>query len=296
MNKKKIAWNVLLLVVTLYTLNAQEYKGIMPTGPYLGQEPPGDIPQIFAPEIVSTSMYNHSSISISPDGNEIYWAMSPIDTPRRIYFTKRINNSWSEPKIIHFTQSEDGDCPVLSNDGMKMYFNSNRPINNGGTRRERIWCVDRVDGMWGSPYPLGMEINGQHLHWQVTVDMFGNIYFGSEREGSKGRDDIFYSEYSNGTYKTPVSIGTGINSGEHESTPFIDPNGEYLIVARNGLWISFRQNDEHWSEAVPMGVLLDGICPYVSPDGKFIFFLKMGMGYNDIYWVSANVIEKLKRK
>jgi hypothetical protein len=30
------------------------------------------------------------------------------------------------------------------------------------------------------------------------------------------------------------------------------------------------------------------------PDGKYLFFLKMGMGYNDIYWVSANLIEKLR--
>ena len=61
-------------------------------GPYLGQKPPGMIPEIFAPGIVSTDFYNHSSVTMSPDGNEIYWAMGPLDHPLRIYFSK-----WTTP-------------------------------------------------------------------------------------------------------------------------------------------------------------------------------------------------------
>lgn len=44
-----------------------------------------------------------------------------------------------------------------------------------------------------------------------------------------------------------------------------------------------------------MGEALSGICPYVSPDGKYLFFLRMGMGYNDIYWVSGKILNELKR-
>ena len=40
----------------------------------------------------------------------------------------------------------------------------------------------------------------------------------------------------------------------------------------------------------------NGICPYVSPDGNYIFFLKMGMGYDDVYWASAKIIEELRYK
>ncbi|MBE0655258.1 MAG: PD40 domain-containing protein, partial [Bacteroidales bacterium] len=46
-----------------------------------------------------------------------------------------------------------------SSDGKKMYFNSNRPIEKGGTRKERIWCAEKINGNWGDPFPLGSEIN-----------------------------------------------------------------------------------------------------------------------------------------
>jgi len=264
------------------------------SGPYLGQNLPADTPVIFAPGIVSTEMYNHSSISISPDGHEIFWAMSPLDTPHRIYYTNDQSGTWSEPKIIHFTQIEDG--PMISPDGSKMYFISNRAIGEGNGRRERIWCVDRVDGIWGEPFPLAMEINGAHLHWQVSIDNTGNLYFGSERMGSKGKDDIFLAVKSNGIYQPPTSLGENINTAAHESTPFISPYGDFLIFNRDGLQISFKDQNDHWSKAIPMGELYDGACPYVSPDGEYMFFLKMGMGYNDIYWVSTKIIEALKIK
>lgn len=295
-NIKAILYFIGLLGVSL-SLNAQQNLHPELSGPYLGQELPGNHPQIFAPGIVSTDMVNHCNISITPDGKEIYWAMAPLDTPRRIYYSSIQNNGlWSPPTIIPFTLSEDGDGPVLSFDGKKMYFNSNRPLEEGGHRRERIWCVDRIQGSWGTPYPLGPEINGKHLHWQISVDKSGSIYFGSERSGTKGRDDIFYSNYANQSYGMPVSMEDPINTTAHESTPFVDPHGDYLIFYREGLWISFKGADQHWSQAVKMGDALDGVCPYVSPDGQYLFFLRMGMGFNDIYWVSADIIEQLRNK
>ena len=40
-------------------------------GPYLGQNPPGAVPEIFAPGIVSTDDVNHCSVAVSPDGSRI---------------------------------------------------------------------------------------------------------------------------------------------------------------------------------------------------------------------------------
>ncbi|MBU0595291.1 hypothetical protein KJ567_01230, partial [Candidatus Bipolaricaulota bacterium] len=41
------------------------------SGPYLGQEPPGLDPVPFAERLIQ---FTHSSLSLSPDGTEIYWA------------------------------------------------------------------------------------------------------------------------------------------------------------------------------------------------------------------------------
>ena len=264
-------------------------------GPYLGQKPPGSIPQTFAQGIVTTDYYNHCSISMSPDGSEIFWAMAPVDSTLRIYSSKIVNGVWTPPEIVSFTRKEGGDCPFISPDGKKMFFNSNRPITPQGSRRERVWCVERKSGGWGTPTPLGPEINAEHLHWQTSVDKKGNLCFGSERSGSKGRDDVFMAEYINGTYKKPVSLPSEINSEEHEGCPFISPDGGYIIFARNGLRISYKQKDGSWSKSKSLGLLFDGICPYISPDGKYLFYLTMGRA-TDVKWVSADFLEKLRPK
>jgi hypothetical protein len=119
-------------------IRAQENDFPVLKGPYLGQEPPGTTPDIFAPGIVSTDMYNHCNIDISPDGSEIYWAMASLDTPCRIYFSETIDGVWSKPEIMSFTRSENGDCPVLSPGGNRLFFNSSRPLPEGTARRERI--------------------------------------------------------------------------------------------------------------------------------------------------------------
>ena len=296
---KRIVLIATLIILVDNLVICQTNKENFPVlkGPYLGQEPPNLKPKIFAPGIVSTDDINHSTICITPDGNEILWAMAPLDKPSRIYFSKLINGVWTKPEIISFTKSEDGDCPVLSPDGGKLYFNSNRPTPHDSSRRERIWCVERIQGAWGIPFPLGSEINADHLHWQISVDRDGNLYFGSERSGSKGRDDVFIAEYINKVFKNPFSLSSEINSENHEGTPYVSPDGAYLIFCRDGLRISFKQNNGLWTKSVYMGDnFKNGICPYVSPDGKYIFFLKIGMGYNDVYWASAKIIEELRNK
>ncbi len=275
----------------------QAQQGDFPklTGPYLGQKTPGAKPEIFARGIVSTDLYIHSSVSFSPDGTEIYWAMAPLDTPPRIHVSKLVNGTWTRPEIVAFTRSDGGDCPVIAPDGRRMFFLSNRPLPGGGTRRERVWCVEKTPAGWGEPFPLGPEINSEHLHWQVSVDAKGNLYLGSERAGSKGLDDVFLAEAEGGGFRKPYSLGPEINTEALEGTPYIAPDGGYLIFFRDGLWISFRRSDGSWTKARTMGSAFDGaICPYVSPDGRFIFFLRMSRRSIAVWWADARIIEELR--
>ncbi|MFC1639236.1 hypothetical protein ACFL3B_00565 [Gemmatimonadota bacterium] len=50
-----------------------------PEGPYLGQTPPGNTPEIFAPGIISTGM-NEVEAAFSPDGTELYKTLDPNKT------------------------------------------------------------------------------------------------------------------------------------------------------------------------------------------------------------------------
>lgn len=268
-------------------------------GPYLGQSPPGATKTIFAPGIVSTAAYNHSSVTISSDGTEIYWSGENENLGHNVIWVSRlVDGCWSKPVFMEFTKENDGDCPMLSHDDKRLFFLSSRALEqDNNKKRERIWYTDRTAGGWSEPVCVDMVINGDHLHWQVSVDKDLNIYFASERAGSKGQDDIFFSEYGRGRYSTPVSLDENINSEELETTPFISRDGSYLIFGRNGMYISYKDTNGKWTKSRKMGSQYGDCCPFVSPDGKYFFFKQSGIDtFRNIYWIDAKIIEELRPK
>lgn len=267
-----------------------------------GDEPKNGQEKIFAPGFVSTEAYNHASLTISASGNEIYWAAEDDQSGHRvIWYSRLTEGAWSPPQVLDITNEFDGDCPMLSPDGKRLYFLSNRPLPSDQNRkRERVWYAEYGASGWMEPIALDPSINAKHLHWQVSIDKDYNIYFGSERSGSKGKDDIFFSEYKNGSYSTPVSLPEAINSVYHESTPYVAPDGSYLLFIRckygdnsypSGLYISLRGKDGHWQEAKYLGDYVDcSACPFVSPDGKYFFFKKDGKEFRNVYWTAADFL------
>jgi len=267
---------------------------------YLNLTPPGTKAEIFAQGIVTYSSFNHASPTISPDCKEIYW---PSKDRENILVSKLNNGKWSDPVVFSVLNSLKADCPVISPDGKRMLFNSRHPIDeNDFNPSEKVWFIERIGDEWSTPKPLCPEINSDHLHWQVSIDLQGNVYFGSERSGSKGKDDIFVSRYIDGRYSHPVSMSDSINTELHESTPFIAPDGQYIIFSRtvknmwqNDLYISYNKKDNGWTKAQSLGSqinteLSEG-CPYISPDGQYLFFLRMAQGMSEIYWIRTNNIE-----
>ena len=276
-------------------------------GPYLGQKLPGKKPIIFADGIVNRKL-QHSTPSISPDGSEICWTDREFDSRYSvIYLSKKVNNRWATPEILVPNSNYWDDSPVFSPDGKTLFFNSNRPWpGNSGTEHERIWFVKRQSGgSWSSPLPVDRVINDYALHWQVSVDNNGTLYFGSERKPNYGMDDIFCSEYNNGHFGSPVNLGPPVNTSEHESVPFIDPEGKFLLFVRpakiNGnlirtcIWISRKDANGSWSEPVNITAVypdFEGGCPKVTPDGKYIFYLRYINRKFSVYWVSSEILDE----
>lgn len=271
---------------------------------YLNLTPPGAEAKIFAQGIVTYSGFNHTSPTISRDCKEIYW---PSKDRKNILVSKLENCKWSDPVIFSVLNGFKADCPVISPDGKKMLFNSSHPIDeNDLNPSEKIWFIERAGGDWTKPKPLSMEINSGHLHWQVSIDLQGNLYFGSERKGTKGKDDIFMSVYKGGKYSHPMSMSESINTEQHESTPFIAPDGSYIIFSRdaktdrksrNDLFISYKK-DKDWTQAQNLGSKINSefneMCPYISPDGQYLFFLRLAQGISAIYWIRTEHIEHFK--
>ena len=59
-------------------------------------------------------------------------------------------------------------------------------------------------------------------------------------------------------------------------------------------YISFKQADGSWGEGKNLGDKINtkgaSICPFLSPDEKYLFFYKE----RDLYWVSTRIFDQLK--
>ncbi len=275
-------------------------------GDYLGQEPPEGRAELFGLGIISSIWGIHSTAVFSPDGNEVYWAPM-ISVPGEIYsrggllMMRRVDGRWTPPAWASFSGPDVGDdVPFFSPDGKRIYFISRRPLP-GETQlgSERIWYADRTSSGWAEPRPLDPAVNSINKHWEFSLDREGNVYFSGQAPDSLGMSDIYVARLAGGRYEQPVNLGAPVNSAAGEETPFISPDGTYLLFAREyDLWASFRQEDGSWAQPVRLGTEVNSpsieLCPIVTADGEYLFFLSQRDGESHAYWVRADVIDDVR--
>ena len=115
----------------------------------------------------------------------------------------------------------------------------------------------------------------------ATESRNGDLFFGSDRPGGKGKVDIYMAKKTSAGYAAPVAVEE-INTKEVESNPLIAPDESYLIFAKqvnehNDLFISYRKG-EHWSSPESLGTAIntedDEYAPAYSPDHKLLYFTR----------------------
>ena len=271
-------------------------------GPYFGQKPPGKTAEKFAPPVFTTRYNVHGNVVFSPDGKEAYWSVQNFGKPKRgaILESKIENGKWTLPRLAFFSQEGffDGE-PFISPDGKKLYFNSARPLEKGGNPDKiNIWVMGRGPDGWSEPKPLPEAINSTPgIHWQMSVDRWGNLYFDTGIPGGFGYSDIYYSKYEKGEYHQIVNLGPIINGSGSEVNPYIAPDGSYLIVSTEGAVTLFsRKKNGTWTSGTDLTSLLgmQGQSPMVSHDGKYLFFTDRLEDQYVPYWIDASFIEKLR--
>lgn len=277
-------------------------------GDYLGQDPPADKPELFAPGIISSVWGLHSTVVFSPDGSEVWWA--PMVTyPGEIYsrggllMMKRVEGRWTAPAWAPFSGPEgEDDVPFFSGDGNRLYFLSRRPLPDATQGvAEGVWYTDRTATGWSVPQPLDPNVNAVDKHWQFWLDREGDLYFAGRPPDSRGMSDIYVARFAGGVYGKPVNLGDPINTAGIDDTPFVAPDGSYLLFSRQfDLWASFREPDGSWGAPVNLGPEVNSpsidLCPMVTADGKYLFFLSQRGGESHAYWVSAKVIHDLRAR
>jgi len=274
------------------------------SGAYMGQEPPGLTPRVFLQGVVSSVTNEHSAPAFSPDGTEVYWTPE-WDTD--IVFSRREGHRWTAPAKVPFNSDQGDGEPAFSVNGKRLLFLSTRPTEAGGEPgTENIWYLEAAADGWSEPKPLPQVVNSVHKHWQVSLAANGNLYFGSRQNDGLGRNDIYISRRAGGAFQKPENLGAAINTAGAEVCPYVAPDESYIVFTRLpeggnvDLFISFRQEDGEWTEAVNMGEGINSeaqdLCPIVTPDGKYLFFLSGRNGNSDVWWVDAVVIDRLRNE
>lgn len=305
MNRKGRVFWTLLFCILLFSLG----NGLMRTnesdkefpelrGAYLGQDPPSEKAELFAPGIVSTCT-QHSSAYFSPDGKEIYFSrMLPL--PHVILCMKEENGIWTKPHV-----AVEGLTPFLSPDGNKLYF----------SRDWALWVAERRGSGWSDAINLGNVVNFQKRQDGPSVTSDGTLYFCSMYGD---HDGIYRAELKNGLYVEREKLGFGINSGSPDGLPYIAPDESYLIftsfrsesIGMSDLFVSFRRSDGTWTTPKNMGPKINTDAkegyPFVTVDGRYLFFYstrvsvlnerRIADGPGNVYWIDAKIIQELKRK
>jgi len=276
------------LLVTFWALSGEIHaQGEFPDlkGPYLGQEPPGSTPKVFAPDIVSTEHFEAFGI-FTPDLEEFYFIRGGGKYQESTLLVIQYkNNRWSESVV-----SPSVGEPFISPDGKTMYL---------GNR-----YMERTNSGWSEVKSLGTPFEDIPI-MRLTASAAGTYVFDEREEIGT----IRYSRLIDGKREEPKEFSKEINTGKWTAHPFVAPDESYLIwdSEREGgygdsdLYISFRQENGSWGPAINMGEGInterEDIYGSVTSDGKYLFFhTYLGKGKANIYWVDAQVIENLRDK
>jgi hypothetical protein len=292
---KQLVYIVIPLLLAAVTANSQQGDFPKLTGPYLGQKTPGTTPEKFAPDIISTNAHEYAC-SFSPDGSEFYFTRNNMVT-----FTKLIDGVWTEPRVMSFLGDFSFE-PSVTPDNKRLYFQTAGIIDSEMVMMTKY--IERIDAGWSEVKDPGAPLNpGRTMHISATMD--GTIYT-TDISGGMGSESLGIIKKINGSYEKLEKLGLPFNKVPNQQHPWIAPDESYVVFTErqpgqksvSALFCSFRdKKNGKWSEPVELRLGMDAGQPYVSFDGKYLFFSagnpKVG---SDIYWVSAKVIEELRPK
>ena len=264
--------------------------------PYLGQTPPDTIPEIFGPGFISSANAVEYSICFSADGKEIYFSRYTPNVSNTIWWTHFVSSAWTTPVTAPFTGNYYNSEPFITYDNQKMYFVSER----GSANDFQLYFMNRSGSAWSTPQRLMAPFSLDKIKMFPTLALNGNLYF-SQMDDNQ-RFYFYMARNNNGVFETPVKLSTTINAFYIHGHAFIAPDESYIVFdaiptqQSTGamIYVSFKKADSTWDTPIILNNAINSTdnqyCPYISPDGKYMFYTKQA----DIWWVDSKVVTSLK--
>ncbi len=188
---------------------------------------------------------------------------------------------------------------VMTENGNVIYFNRRREGSAEERQRSDIYMMRKTEQRWGRPLRMSF-VNSEADDMVCWLSPDGNhMLIASDRDGSF---DLYRSERKGKSMWTePASLGSNINSRADESSGWIsDDLGTLYFVSNRkdgtggkDIYRTDRLPDGTWGPAVNLGAgintVLDEETPFLTPDGRTLYFSSRGrggMGGYDVFSVS----------
>lgn len=290
------------------------------SGPYLGQRPPGEEPEIFLPGLVSTT-WSETYIAFLDDARAC--AFSTI-TERGLetFYTYEKDGFWTSPQRAPFEELQGHPNYTTGPEGRKIYFHSGRPTHPGDTKQDdNVWAIEWTGSDWAEPYALPHPPNSDYGEAYPTISREGTVYFFSWKRDDTRAYDIYRSRFVDGAYQEAERLGWPINTDYIEFDPYVAPDESYLVFGssrpggfgESDNYICFRKDDGSWTPPMNLGPAINSasgdLCANGSSDGKYFFFssgreASASKGEEsqskdndyDFYWVAATAFADLEKK
>lgn len=276
----KVTVSILLLLGLTASLQSTSSAQEM-TDFYFGQKTPGLTPMLFAPGVVSTPDHRETEVLFLPDMTELSFT--------------RLGGEYKEPTwiVLQYKDEQWIEKPIAANQIEKYKEKFNLSLSQ--MKKHKMFKDIPI---------IGFATSAKGTHYFYELDY------------KDGSGHMSYSRLVDGTYETPKKLSSAVNRGKYMAHPYIAPDESYLMWDAEKLdentpdiYISFRQEDGSWGEAINMGETINTKAyeqrPKVSPDGKYLFFWRGdkkrradGSTYweGNPYWVDAKIIDTLRPK
>lgn len=156
------------------------------------------------------------------------------DYHMKIYTSKSEGGEFSKPVALEEAinrQNFHTSNPTFSEDGREMYFTRTK-MDGPDIEGVRLYRSLASDDGWKPPIEIEGLVNPEYIIKNPALgELFGQrvLYFSSDMPGGKGGFDLYYATITgDGTFSTPVNLGSVVNTAGDDVTPFYQAGKLYF--------------------------------------------------------------------
>jgi len=259
----------------------------------------------FSDEINTDS--HESNAAFSRDGKTMYFnrtnnLRSKTEEERiahvQIFKAELVDGNWTNVKELPFN-SNNYSCehPSISKDGKTLYFASDMPGTIGSFDVYKVAIND--DGTYGEPENLGSKVNTKHREQFPYISDLDVLYFASDGHLGYGGLDVFRSNSVNGSFDTPVNLGSSINTSLDDFAYTIREKDDQGFVSSNRSGFDrlygFGREENILTKYLVEGVVIDKNSKKILPGSLVTLFDNAGNVLQDsLVGIKADYLFKIE--